>query len=609
MPSRVREFSIRVLIWALASGVAIFVQLLWTPSSLVDGSYRPVGNDSFYHAQRIRSTVQDPAHFSEFDPRIDAPRGILVIWPWAYDTTVAAAVRAALATGISDDPMSAIVHAPVVAVVATTGLMVIIATLLGLSATGTLLAALCVALSPLTQVMHSIGVVDHHYAEFILILASLAAGLWWMGETAAVARAVCLAAVLGVAPAFHPALFLLQLPFLLTTGILWLRGSAIPRRAALVFAATLVTTTTVFLLPSEPFRQGLFEFHRFSWFQLYVAASTATLVATMSYVRPDSRGIGIFAGLSLILLFPVAGQLGAADRFLARDFAALASIHEAQSLPSILKTPGGALEISQLYSLFVWIAPLLLAGSLWALWTGTSARLTYYYVATIGGLAMLVAMFRFHGYGSFALYLTPLLWSETLTERAGLSSKLSRLVSVLVVILALAPSIRYLFVSNPGPGGEPYYAVTRDIYPVLDKACRRQPGIVLASNNDGHYVLFHSACSVIATNFLVTRQDEEALRKTDRLLAMTPKQFLATATPVRYILVRGQGMLAADERGVLSFVTAPVVAQSSPPLFSKLLLADPTLLGPRFQLIAEVRLPGPDGYAIARLFEVLPPQD
>jgi hypothetical protein len=596
----------RAAVWLLVSVLAVLAQLLWTPSSLVDGSYRPIGNDSFYHAQRIRSTALDPSAFYEFDPKIDAPQGTLLIWPWGYDRTAAAIVRLAMRAGIASEPMHAIVLLPVAAVVISVGLVVAIATLLGLSLASTAIAALCVALSPLTQLMHSIGMVDHHYAEYIFILASLASGLWWMRSPGSVARGCLAGAVLGMAPACHSALFLLQIPLLATLAMLWIRATSLPLRPTVAFAISLVAATLLVLLPSEPFQRGHFEFYRLSWFQLYIAASTAILAMLLSRLPRSPKGSAALAAAALLLLAPLLGQIGLADRFLARDFGALASIHEAQSFLSMLSEPSGPLTVSRLYSLLVWFAPLLMLGSAWALWKRPEPYLTLYYVAAIAGLAMLLAMFRFHNYGSFALYLTPLLWLENVSAKRGLPETRTALAAGLLLLVAFAPGIRYLFASNPGPGGEPYYAVTRAIYPILADACRKNPGIVLASNNDGHYIRFHTDCAVIATNFLVTKQDEEALTETQRLLSLTPAELLASGVPVRYILARGQGMLVSGPGGALTFADRDAVAGFSPTLVSDLLFGNAQLLGSRYRLVAELRLDGAEGYPYARLFEILP---
>ena len=39
------------------------------------------------------TAVEDPAGFYEFDPKIHAPEGSLLVWPWGYDYVIAKIVR------------------------------------------------------------------------------------------------------------------------------------------------------------------------------------------------------------------------------------------------------------------------------------------------------------------------------------------------------------------------------------------------------------------------------------------------------------------------------------------------------------------------------------
>ena len=94
------------------------------------------------------------------------------------------------------------------------------------------LAMLFFIVVPLTQVLHRVGMLDHHYMEHSFVLASLYLGLGWFEDLANRRRAVALAVLLGAAPAFHNGLFILQFPLLLTFACLWALGRPIERRAA-----------------------------------------------------------------------------------------------------------------------------------------------------------------------------------------------------------------------------------------------------------------------------------------------------------------------------------------------------------------------------------------
>ena len=78
---------------------------------------------------------------------------------------------------------------------------------------------------PLTQYLHGVGQIDHHFAEYIFVLATIACGLQLAVAPGRHARrASLLGIVLGMAPAIHNALFILQLPVLASLLALWAAG-------------------------------------------------------------------------------------------------------------------------------------------------------------------------------------------------------------------------------------------------------------------------------------------------------------------------------------------------------------------------------------------------
>jgi asparagine N-glycosylation enzyme membrane subunit Stt3 len=253
---RVKFAGLWLLIGLLAAGVC---SLTWPAAHFAD-EYVPYSNDSFYHARRILDTVADPASFYEFDSRIHAPEGSLLTWPWGYDYAMAWLVRAGLALGVADSPSGILIWLPVLAVFVSMGLMLLLARRLGVTGPFIVIAGLAAALSPLTQYLHTVGQIDHHYAEYIFILASLACGLRWLQRPDDRRAAVIIGAVLGVAPVIHNGLFILQLPLLAALLVLWLQDIRLPMRTALWFAGALLVATLAIVVPSLPFRIGLFEY-------------------------------------------------------------------------------------------------------------------------------------------------------------------------------------------------------------------------------------------------------------------------------------------------------------------------------------------------------------
>jgi hypothetical protein len=72
----------------------------------------------------------------------------------------------------------------------------------------------------------------------------------------------------------------------------------------------------------------------------------------------------------------------------------------------------------------------------------------------------------------------------------------------------------------------------------LKKACAKEPGIVLADNDAGHFIRYYTECSVIADNFLLTKQQAEKIELADHLFGLSSDDMPVEAPYVRYVLVR-----------------------------------------------------------------------
>ncbi len=276
-----------VLLWLFASTVAFTLAMHGLSGALIDGVYIPADHDSFYHARRILAALAAPWQLVQFDPRIHAPEGSWVTWPWAYDTLMAALARSALLFMPAQQPLAVLDTIAPLAVTLSTALVLGCARQLGLRFALQVAAVMSFALAALTRDLHRVGMLDHHYVEHIFVLATLYCGLRWCRQLNDTGAARWLGVVLGLAPAFHNGDFILQVPVLATLAVLWWRH-ALPPRAAMQFAGALLFTTALMLLPSQPFRLGMFSYTLHSWFHLYVAAGSAGTVAWMCW-RPANR--------------------------------------------------------------------------------------------------------------------------------------------------------------------------------------------------------------------------------------------------------------------------------------------------------------------------------
>jgi hypothetical protein len=579
--------------------VTLFFALLLRDSVVIDGMYLPRTNDSLYHARRILDTAVGSRGFYEFDERLHAPDGAWVSWPWGYDYLLAKLTQAALWVAPALDPGAFISYAPVAWILVNAALLMAITGAIGLSAEFRLLAMVCFALSPLTQLLHAVGMIDHHYLEHTFVLAMVWLGLRWFQRLDSTARAVALAATLGVAPAFHNGLFILQLVPLVAVFALWARNAAPPRAQAIAFAITLLVTTQLILLPSEPYRRLMFEFGLLSWFHFYIAACTSIALGFMA-LRPFSRhNFGLLSALCAALAAPLATQIISGAGFLSGSFSILEQIVEVRS-PYVLFTQTlGSAETAAYYSWLLLLTPLLLAVYAYRMLREHEPARLYYAVAATFGLALLLDQFRLHYFGFFAMATGGLLLLDAVRSRLRWHRGATFVAAFAGIVLAYQPALRERLFLFHALGSDPEYANTLALYTELGKQCATDPGVVLASTDDGNGVLFHSDCSVIANNFILRREDARHIDEVQRLMQLSPAEIRQQRPDVKYALVRVRDFLDVKDNTVTLATSSPIAMQ----------LLTNAAAPPGYELLATVRMRMDDKGTtaiFARLYKVHP---
>jgi asparagine N-glycosylation enzyme membrane subunit Stt3 len=533
-------------LWLLIASLAVCVCCLALPAAHFNGEYLPVGNDSFYHARRILDTAANPGVFYQFDPRIHAPEGSLLVWPWGYDYAMAWLLKLGMMTGVTAEPMAFLVWIPVAAVLLSTALIMFIARRLSLSLWSAVLAGLCVALSPLTQALHSVGVIDHHFAEYIFVLATIGFGLKWFMRPDDERAALVLGLLLGLAPVVQNGLFILQLPVIVVLLVWWLQNIRVPLRPTLFFCGSLLVATILILLPSLPFRLGHLEFYTLSWFHLYIAAGTAIGAVLLSVVPKTNRNLILLTLAGIALLVPLAHQILIGHSFLVGTIKRLDAISEMRSLRQLAAPPGGLRFVSVLYSLLIWLWPVTVGYCAYRAWRDRAAGLLFFWICAICGLSLLVMQFRMHYFGSFALFLPWLVIVEDVVRARMQQRKLIMLATSLTLLLAFALPLRWAVAAPAQPAGDADFPGMRVVLGDLRKACAKEPGIVLADNDVGHYIRYYTECSVIANNFLLTRQQEQKIEQIDYLTSLTAEALPVKAPYVRYVLLRPVNVIATE---------------------------------------------------------------
>ena len=585
-----------LLLWLCASTVAALLALHGLSAAVIDGIYIPADHDSFYHARRILAALPAPWHLLQFDPRIHAPDGSWVTWPWAYDMLIATLAKGVLTLFPDLQALAVLDFIAPVAVIVSTALVIGCARQLRLPFALQVVATFSFALANLTRELHRVGMLDHHYVEHMFVLATVYGGLRWCNALTHQRAALGLGVILGLAPAFHNGDFILQLPVLVTLAVLWWRH-ALPRAAALHFAGALFTTTLLMLLPSQPFRLGMFSYTLHSWFHLYIAAASCLSVLWMRWRAPSRLNLLLGVALGLLALLPLVPQIGLGAGFLGAKLAVLDRIQEAVSIPEYLAQGDYAL-LAERYSALIWLAPLLLAALCWRLRHHYCHAGLHFTVMCVFGMALSLVQGRLAYFGGFVLWLAPCVLFAPLLR--GRRQDLWLALFGLLMLAAHAPGLLAMQ-ARLTPGGDISYQLLRGIYLDLGKRCARAPGVVLAEHDNGHYISFHSECSVIADNFILTPQHEQALVLVESLMAGTVDELLHKAPYVRYLLVQR----ADDPTRAQKSVCWPRCAANAGLRHELLEVVTP--FPPRVRLLAE-QLVVRDGRKepLARLFEILP---
>jgi hypothetical protein len=528
-----------VLIWLTASAIAIFLALILVDSAVIDGLYIPRTNDSLYHARRILDAAVGSRGFYEFDERLHVPDGTWIPWPWAYDYLMSRLAAFGVWLDPGSDPLALIFYVPVAWILVNAALLLAICRAIRLSTEMQWLAMLCFALSPLTQLLHGVGMLDHHYVEHTFVLLCVCLGIRWFEKLASSGRAIALGATLGVAPAFHNGLFILQLIPLGAFLVLWLRGGALPRPSLRAFAIALLVATQLVLLPSEPYRQGMFEFGLLSWFHFYVAMCTAATVLFFAHTTFSPRYLALFGVGCAALLAPLGPQILSGAGFLSGSFSILGGITEAQSVYALSSMFGLTMPAS-FYSWLMLAAPVLAAFFAYRLFRETVPGRLYFTLAAAFGLLLLLSQFRLHYYGFFALVTGPLLVLDALRARFRWHRGAVLAASAAALTLAFQPALRERLFVPLAPGDNPDYASLLPLYLELERFCAAEPGVVLTHTDNGSAVLFHTDCPVIANNFILRQADVAPIEAVSRLLDGTPQEIRRQRPDVKYVLLRAR---------------------------------------------------------------------
>jgi hypothetical protein len=331
-----------------------------------------------------------------------------------------------------------------------------------------------------------------------------------------------------------------------------------------------------------------------------VAACTAAALAFMAW-RPFTRAnLAWLIALCTALMIPLSGQLVSGAGWLTGGISILDQIVEAQSPYKLLTDVWGPVETAGHYSWLLLLVPPLLVYYGFRVCREDRPERLYYAVVTTFGLALLLYQFRLHYFGFVGLVTGSLLLVERLRVRRGWHRGLTFVLAFAAVVVAYQPALRDRLFVVYAPGADTEYASAFSIFLDLRQLCAQDPGVVLASADDGSSILFHSECSVIANNFILREPDKVHIDEVYRLMRLSPAEIRAERPDVRYVFVRVRDFSVLDDDNVAWLspenpITKQLLIDETPP--------------PGYTLIKTVRRRiGEDGVAgtYARLYKVEP---
>jgi len=588
------------LLWIAGSMVMVAGALSMLGASLVDHQYLPATADSFYHARRILDSVFSGNPVIQFDNRIHVPEGSWLAWPWGFDTVMARITSLFGPFANRDDANRVLMNIPPAAAPIAVALVVNIARQLKLHFLLAALFALSFAALPTMHGLFRVGNIDHHFAELLWTLGTLSAGIWFFrAGTPSYVPGIVLGCVLGTSLAIHNSLFILQVPVVLTLALFWLQGAEFPDRARILgFAGALLVTTTLMCIPSEPWRRGFFEFYTLSWFHFYIATCVAVFSVLLSMLPRSGRNIAILVLAAGAALIPLVGALSFGSEFVSGELASISDIMEAQSPYEMYRSAGEEMS-TRILSWMMWLtAPMLLLNLWWAFRSRTS-ELRFVALVGVLGLALMQFQFRFAVFSGASMLLTPLLLAGFIAERLPERRIATLLASVLLFGIAFYPTLKN-WQTRWQLSGNQAYTWLRPAFPALKSACDEHPGVVLADIDAGHWIRYHSECSVIGDVFLLTPLHAAKALESARLLRLTPAEIVAESRDIRYVFARQSTGLFLDESGR----ERPDLnkLRGSLPALERDLLAPDAKLPPQYRLRGEARTPA--GQVYARLYEI-----
>ena len=495
-------------IWVLASAVSFYFSIAPLEVSLFNGEYHPSNYDAFYHARLIQDAIEKLPGLIEFDSRLhplDGGAWISVAWGYEYFMALICWLLQSVFPDLETTTILAYI-APCWSILNCL-LIIGICRALGLNLAMTAVGALGFALSPLTQDTHLIGNIDHHFIELSFILLITYTALRWIGHQQSKSAALVLGVSLGLANAFHIALFLMYVPLGIFLWINWIRGRKEVFLTANSVAATTMLVSILVVIPTAHFRQFEFVYYFTSWFHLYWVLVFCMCILFFKYAAFSRNNLILFCLVIGLAAIPIYGSLRHGIEFIGSELPGFSQLEETYSIFSFMFS-GESKYLGQFYNYYsglIFLLPFTLILFFRLVMAQQRQQQIYFLIAIVIGTILMFAQLRFKYHASYVL-LIPLLVVMQNWKQASQEHRL--LITLLLFVGCFIGPFNRLYETR-SLGGQGAYRTLFPFYQAIGKQCQAQPGVLLAHPDEGHYLRFHTDCVIVASNLLATPRDFE----------------------------------------------------------------------------------------------------
>lgn len=524
------------VICILACTATYYLASFSIEASLIDGEYHPWGYDSFYVATLVREIVDNYPATMQFDDRLHPLHDPAPIsFTWAYTLLLATIVVLAQLFNPELPTSSVLAYLPPLWGAINCLVFIAVCYRAGLRSFALAVAAAGFALAPYTRELHLIGNVDHHFMELFFILAIMFGFFGWIERPASAKRAVFAGSVLGLSVAFHFALFVMYLPIALFFLITWIMGRKELLATSPSFLISVLLATLFAVLPSAHFPVLEFEYFKLGWFHLYWAAVFSTALFFMYRRDFTPVALAILVAFLLIAALPVLGSLLHGTSFLAAALPGFEQLNETRSPLAFLFSGDYRLVkmVYEYYTGLIYAIPFVLVFLLWQVRLTPRPELIYALCVFLLGAGFLFLQLRFKYHAAYVMLLPILM----LFQQHAAEIRYSKALALVAFVIFYAGPVSNLTMPH-SPGGEPGYRSLLPFMDVLATQCAKQPGVLLAHPDEGHYLRYHTDCTILSSNMLASPRDFEYRALAMEMLGMSPPELLQKYEWVDYIYVR-----------------------------------------------------------------------